>query len=82
MHVALLLLIYVLSSYRILQLPSVATLKSYVHSNKEAPAESASRIAHERSFYDARLEEHVKTGKPNPPLREDSLIADEVKSGS
>ena len=51
-----------LSSFKILQLhvPSSTTLKSYVQSNKEAPAECANRLAHERSLYNAQVKEHVE----------------------
>ena len=67
-----------LSSFKILQLPSSTTLKSYVQSNKEAPTECATRLAHERSLYDAQIEEHLQAGKQKPPLSEGALIADEV----
>ena len=68
-----------LSSFKILQLPSSTTLKSYVQSNKEAPVECARRLAHEQTLYDAQVREHIEAGKENPPLSEGALIADEVK---
>lgn len=71
-----------LSSFKILQLPSISTLKSYTRSNNEKPGECATRLQQERMLYDARIEEHLKAGKRNPPLGEGILIADEVKVAS
>ena len=53
-------------------------MKSYLQSNNKAPANCVSRLAHERTLYDARVEEHIKSGKRRP-LSEGALIADEVK---
>lgn len=47
-------------------------------SNKEATGDSAHCLAEERSLYDAEVQQHLKSGKPNPPLREGALII-EVK---
>ena len=68
-----------LQSFSILQLPSATTLKSYTKSNKEAPGDCARRLAEERALYDAQAQQHLKEKKPNPPLHEGALIADEVK---
>ena len=68
-----------LASFNILQLPGISTLKSYVHSNKEAPGQCTKRLAEERRLYDAHIEAHLQAGKPHPPLSEGCLIADEVK---
>ncbi len=57
----------------------MSTLKSYVRSNKKAPGECAKRLANERRDYNIKVQEHVQAGKPNPPLSEGVLIADEVK---
>ena len=69
----------VLRDFNILQLPGVSTLKSYVRSNKQAPGECAKRLANERHHYNIKVQEHIHAGKPNPPLSEGALIADEVK---
>lgn len=68
-----------LQDFNILQLPGVATLKSYIRSNKEAPGECAERLANERHHYNIKVQEHLQAGKRNPPLSEGALIADEVK---
>ncbi len=68
-----------LSSFKILQLPSAATLKSYVHSNKEDHGQCSDRLKEERSLYNARVQAHIQAGKPCPPLSEGCLIVDEVK---
>lgn len=68
-----------LRDFNILQLPGVSTLKSFVRSNKEAPGECVKRLATERNHYNIRIQEHIKAGKPHPPLREGVLIANEVK---
>ena len=68
-----------LRDFNILQLPGASTLKSYMRSNKEAPGECARRLANERSHYNTKVHEHIQAGKPNPPLSEGALIADEVK---
>ena len=69
-----------LASFKLLQLPSVGTMKSYIHSNKESPGDCRQRPAHECSLYDARVQEHGD--KPLPPLSDGVLIADEVKVAS
>lgn len=68
-----------LQSFKILQLPSTATLKSYTKSNKEAPGECAKRLAEERKLYDARVQWYRESGAKFPPLSEGALIVDEVK---
>lgn len=68
-----------LKDFSILQLPGLSTLKSYVRSNKEVPGECEKRLANERRHYNIKVEEHVQAGKPNSPLSEGTLIADEVK---
>ena len=68
-----------LRDFKILQLPGVSTLKSYVRSNKEAPGESTKRLADERHHHNIKVQEHVQAGKSNPPLSEGALIANEVK---
>lgn len=68
-----------LQDFKILQLPGVSTLKSYVRNNKEAPGECAKRLANECQHYNTKVQEHVHTGKPTPPLSEGALIVDEVK---
>ena len=68
-----------LSSFKLLQLPGVYTLKSFTRSNKEDPGECANRLAHERAMYDDRVCEEKKRGNPLPPFSEGVLIADEVK---
>ena len=68
-----------LSSFKLLQLPDVYTLKRYTWSNKEDPGECASRLAHERAMYDTRIHDAVTSGSALPPLSEGVLIADEVK---
>ena len=69
-----------LTNFKLLQLPSVATMKSYIHSNKESPGDSLQRLAHECSLYDARVQEHGD--KPLPPLGDGMLIVNEVKVAS
>ena len=66
-----------LASFKLLQLPSVATMKSYIHSNRESPGDSLQWLAHECSLYDTRVQEHGD--KPLPPLGDGMLIANEVK---
>lgn len=68
-----------LRNFKILQLPSVATLKSYTKSNKEPPGLCAQRLAQERCHYDTKVQEHIESGKPCPPLSEGVLVVDEVK---
>ena len=68
-----------LSSFKILQLPSINTIRSYMKSNKENPGIIEKRLADERGLYDERCLSHTHTNKPKPPLRKGVLIFDEVK---
>ena len=68
-----------LSSFKLLQLPGVYTLKRFTRSNKEDPGQCASRLANERALYDKLTLEQVASGAGLPPLSEGVLIADEVK---
>ena len=67
-----------LASFKLCQLPSVTTLKSYTRSNIEKPGECAQRLEAERTQYNERIAEATKAGKKSP-LSEGVLIADEVK---
>lgn len=68
-----------LSSFHLLQLPSVSTLRNYTRANREAPGEVDERLQQERTRYNARVQEHMSAKKPHPPLSKGVMIIDEVK---
>lgn len=68
-----------ISSFKVLQLPSVSTLSSYSKSNLESSGEVEVRLAEESCCYKARVQQHLEAGKNLPPIGEGVLIFDEVK---